>query len=573
MGLDGKYARSADEAIEREKAAKVQQTKRTLDKFKQRETSIIQNLTNVLLHNIQTNNHHTTTITSEESKVVATADDTNDTDDDTTTKTVVRITRNDLDAGKRVVSITDVTGRSMEQSTIVLTSDLSLLESSLPTNTNAKSFQEDAENNVKEEKEEDADVETPQQRSIFGVIKVFLSNIHNCTIIIKCKIITGTVELHNCQNVKLQIEHEATVATLQIDLSSNIHIDFQDAVSGKHVPGTKNILYWGEDKDDRIFHAGVSNMHVRIYREGYLDTEIIADYKTDGAESIGNSSPEEYQFVTSCIPSDTTTFGWQLITENVVRTGNTTGTNVRAMTPREIAAEQEKRDKAAKYAIQMAEDMIQVKDKDGNVLVHKSATESENNETKQNDPPGDDDIIEEIYTSMSRTEIQSIVDECEKLKARGNEAFGAGEYGQAILHYSLCLDKAAELPDDSPVDMNNNNVTVSNDTTTNTTDRPVASLLFPRDVIYSNRSAAFLKLGQHDKAESDAGMALQINPTNIKANFRKGLALHASGKYAEALPILAKAYKMEPNNKQIQQAIKFCEVRLEQEYRQRMSQN
>ena len=568
--MDGKYARSADEAMEREKAAKVKQTKRTLDKFKQRETSIIQNLTNVLQHTHPSNNN----TTSEESKVTATDAASTD-DDDTTTKTVVRITRKDLDAGKRVVSITDVTGRSMEQSTIVLTSDLSLLESSMPTNTNAKTFKDDVENDVNENNDE-----TPQQRSIFGVIKVFLSNLQNCTLIIKCKIITGTVELHNCKNVKIQIEREATVATLQIDLSSDIHIDFHDAVSGKHIPGTKNTLYWGEDKDDRIFHAGVSNMHVRIYRDGFIDTEIMADYKTDGAEQFGNSSPEEYQFVTSCIHSDTTTGGIQLITENVVRAGNTTGTNVRAMTPREMAAEQEKRDKAAKYAIRMAEDMIQVKDKNGNVLVHKSATEPDSNnessnETKPNetDDGDDDDVIEEVYTSMSHTEIQAIVEECEKLKARGNEAFGAGEYGQAILHYSLCLDKAAELPDDNESN-NYSNVTTSNDSTTtmNQNDQSTSSL-FPRDVIYSNRSAAFLKLGQHEKAESDATMALQINPMNIKANFRKGLALHASGKYAEALPILAKAYKMEPNNKQIQQAIKFCEVRLEQEYRQRMSQN
>lgn len=556
MGLGGKYARSADEAIEREKAAKVLQTKRTLDKFKQRETSIIQNLNHVLQHKI---GHHDTT-----------NNDINVDDNDTTTKTVVRITRNDLDAGKRVVSIMDVTGRSMEQSTIVLTSDLSLLESSIPTNTNAKTFKDDVENDVVE-----AEQETPQQRSIFGVIKVFLSNIRNCTIIIKCKIITGTVEMHNCENVKIQIEKDATVATLQIDLSSHIYLDFHDAVSGKHVPGTKHTLYWGEDKDDRIFHAGVSNMQVRIYRDGFVDTEITTDYVKDGAEQIGNSSPEEYQFVTSCIHSDTNTFGWQLITENVVRAGNTTGTNVRAMTPREMAAEQEKRDKAAKYAIQMAEDMIQIKDKDGNVLVRKTTPEADSNnvsETKRNEAgeenekldnsinDNDDEVIEEVYTSMSRTEIDAIVQECEQLKARGNEAFAAGEYGQAILHYSLCLDKAAELPDTTA-------------TTGDVANDDAAISLFPRDVIYSNRSAAFLKLGQHDKADSDATMALQFNPMNIKANFRKGLALHASGKYAEALPILAKAYQIEPNNKQIQQAIKFCEVRLEQEYRQRMSQN
>jgi tetratricopeptide (TPR) repeat protein len=516
--LDGKYARSADEAAEREKAEKVKQTKRTLDQFKKRENNIIQNLTNLL---------HPTKLIHDESKA----------QEKTTENTVVRITRAHLEAGKRVVSITDVSGIAMDQSMIVFTSDLSLLESSMPTNATAKKFAEDAENDVTAE-------ETPQQRSIFGVIKVFLANIHDCTVIIKCKIITGTVELHNCQNVCIKVEKEATVATIQADLSTNINIEFHDAVSGKHVPGSKSTLYWGDDKDDRIFHAGIANMQVRIYRDGYVETEITADYIKDGAEQLGNSSPKEFQFVTSCMDG-------KLVTEKVVRAGNTTGKNVRAMTDRELVAEQEKRERAAKCAIKMADDMIQIKDKDGNVLVQK-VNALGMNETKDDE----EDVVEEVYTSMSPPEIKTIVEECEQLKARGNEAFGAGEYGQAILHYSLCLDKAQELPDASDDD----NITTHK-----------KSPLFPRDIIYSNRAAAFLKLGQHEKAEADAVKALQINPSNVKANFRKGLALHASGQYKEALPVLAAASKIEPNNKQIQQALKFCEVRLEQEHRKRMS--
>jgi tetratricopeptide (TPR) repeat protein len=414
----------------------------------------------------------------------------------------------------------------------------------MPTNVNAKTFPEDAEN----------EVETPEQRRIFGVIKVFLSNIQNCTIIIKCKIITGTVEIHNCHNVTIQIEKDATVATIQIDLSSNMNIDFHDAVSGKNIPSTneKKTLYWGDDKDDRIFHAGVSNMHVRIYRDGFIENEITTDYIKDGAEAIGNSTLEEYQFITSCHDG-------QLITENVVRTGHTTGTSVRAMTQRELAVEKEKRDRAAKCAIKMADDMIQIKDKDGNVLVRKtdvpSSEESKEATNDNHNDNGEDDDVEEVYTTMSSTDIQLIINECDQLKKRGNEAYSAGEYGQAILHYSLCLDKASELPD--------------MDTDTDCTKKS----LYPRDIIYTNRSAAFLKLGQHEKANDDASKALQIQPENIKANFRKGLALHASGQYDVALPFLVKAYKMEPNNKQIKQAIQFCEVRLEQEYRKRMSQS
>jgi tetratricopeptide (TPR) repeat protein len=199
--------------------------------------------------------------------------------------------------------------------------------------------------------------------------------------------------------------------------------------------------------------------------------------------------------------------------------------------------------------------MIQIKDKDGNVLVRKQES-SLPDASAEADAGQPEEVVEEIYTSMSKEEIQLVIDECEQLKARGNEAFGAGEYGQAILHYSLCLDKAQELPD--------------SDTATSSGNAGSPSL-FPRDVIYANRAAAFLKLGQHEKAEADAVRALAINPHNIKATFRHGLALHASGRYAEALPVLAAAHKLEPQNQQIKQALQFCEVRREQEHRKRMS--
>jgi tetratricopeptide (TPR) repeat protein len=166
--------------------------------------------------------------------------------------------------------------------------------------------------------------------------------------------------------------------------------------------------------------------------------------------------------------------------------------------------------------------------------------------------------VEEVYGSMTQDEIKEVVDECEQNKTRGNEAFGAGEYGQAILLYSLALDKADELPDAGGAD---------DGPSANSKKKSTSTQLFPRDVLYSNRSACFLKLGQHEKALDDADLALACNPNNVKAGFRKGLALHAMGRYREALPVLAESYRLEPKNKQIQQALQFCEVRLQHEMR------
>jgi hypothetical protein len=498
LGLDGKYARSQSEAEEREKAKEAKKTKKVLEDYKKRENQAVQNFGGLL------------------GPVTAEEDEAKSAD-----ATVVRITRDRMEAGKRVLSLSDTSGAS-HKDTIVLTQDLSLLESKMGGRMTPKTYDDDAENAIKE-------AEAPQQRSIFGLIKIFINNVHNCTVLIKCKLITGTVELHNCSNVVVRVDKDATVATVQADLSENITFEFNDAPSGKNtaMPGQKTI-YWGEDRDDRIFHAGVKNMRVRVLRDGFVETETVADYINDGATAAGNASLEECQFVTSVVDG-------KLTTEKVVRAGSSTGTNTRAMTEREMEEERVLREKAAAMAIDMAESMIKIQDKDGNEI------------KKVDVPTPVNDDIEEIYASMPKAEIDAIVRECDQNKERGNEAFGSGEYAQAILLYSLALDKADELPD-----------------------KGSEKQLFPRDIVFSNRSACFLKLGQHEKALDDAVRALEINPDNIKAVFRRGLSLHASGRYEEAMPILAEAHKLEPKNKQIKQALQFCEVRFEQERRKRM---
>ncbi len=78
-------------------------------------------------------------------------------------------------------------------------------------------------------------------------------------------------------------------------------------------------------------------------------------------------------------------------------------------------------------------------------------------------------------------------------------------------------------------------------------------------------------MGEHERAEADAKKAKGLNPSNVKAHFRQGLALHAMKQYEMAIPILAQAHKMEPKNKQIKEALQFAEVRMTQEMRKRMN--
>ena len=485
LGNDGKYSVSQAQQDERNKAAQVKKVKEQLERYQERENAVMATFRDVF------------------------AD-----------KKVRRLTRKDLDAGKRVITLCDSQGAGTEESSIVLTQDLSLLESQITQKATPKSYADDAENAV---------VETnTQPRKIYGIIKVFLQNLQNCTVHVKCKMITGTLEIHQCRNLKVVVHSTATVATVQADVSQDVTIQFRDAPSGKHDGiarvGTPQYLYWGQDANDRILHAGVTNLKVECYKDDDLDSQIVSDYLQDGAEAIGNATAEEMQFVTSFAKNE-------LVTERIVRQGSSTGANVRAMTQRELDQEESRRQQAAERAVSLAEDMIQIKDKNGNVIV------------KIEEPPSATEETEAMEEMVSLS-VQAVVAECEQNKARGNEAFGAGEYGQAILLYSLALDKASELPEDAT--------------------------LFPRDVVYSNRAASFLKLGQHDKALQDAEAALAVNPDNLKALFRQGLSLHAMGQYFQALPILAQAHQKEPRNQQIKQALQFCEVRVQQEHRKRM---
>jgi hypothetical protein len=504
LGLDGKYAFSDADAEERRKAMDVMQAKKVIDNYRKREGQIMQVIPNLLDRKL------------EENQVPK--------------GLIVRLTRDHLEAGKRVVTICDTRGLTANDM-LILTQDLSHLESKMNASSVlvAKKNLDDAENDVKEE------FPDRQERTVFGLIKVFISNVHDCTISLRCKVISGSLEISHCTNLTLKIEKESTLATLQIDLCENICIQFHDAPSGKNTSSEeKSRMLWGEDKDDRIFHAGVKQMKVQVFRDGFIDMERMCDYVNDGAVAVGNASLEECQFVTSV-------FRGELTTERVVRHGSTTGQNVRAMTQRELDQEKQRREKAAAMALSKAEDMIKVIDKDGKNIVKKHTV------TKA----AEDEVIEELYTSMEKSEIDAIIAECEQNKTRGNEAFSSGEYGQALLLYTLALDKAYELPDK---------------------DSKGERQLFPRHIVLANRSAAFLKLGEHEKALKDGTKSQELNPSYVKGIFRRGLALHALGRYQEAIEALASAHKLEPNNKQIKQALQFSEVRFTQELRRRMGE-
>ena len=117
----------------------------------------------------------------------------------------------------------------------------------------------------------------------------------------------------------------------------------------------------------------------------------------------------------------------------------------------------------------------------------------------------------------------------EKRRADGNERFKEGDYAQAVVHYTSCI-----AIDDS------------------------------NHVAYANRSACFLKLGEHERALRDARRCVDIAPGFVKGRFRVGLSLHALGRFAEAAAALAEAETLEPTNAQIKEALKMAAFKARQ---------
>ena len=507
LGKNGKYANSESEASERKKQDKAKAAKSVLEGYKKREERVVQVIDNLF----------------------------QDEKDET-----IYITRTDLEAGKRVLNLNNMTGPGH----VVLTNDLSNLENKFAQNITLqpKSFPGDAENSAPDFQS------TPG--SIQGLLKLHLSHLKNMTVSIKTKVLTGLLEISHCANLKVILSKESTIVTVQADLSNNITIRMEDAPSGSNTQyiGQDLIpkLQWGSDSNDRIFHAGVSNFTIQLVRDGICDFETTHDYIADGAVAVGNTTAEEVQFVTSILDGS-------LVTERVLRAGSATGTTVggvldgsgggsgaRAMTEREMK-EVERKKREIDRAVEKQLGGIKILDKEGKeVPVVKKSPSTEEGKSENKSQVGED--------------IDAIIADCEAQKAKGNEAFVAGEYAQAILLYTLALDRASELPDAQPK-------TSSSSSESNT--KP----LFPRHIVLSNRSACFLKLGHHDKALEDGNEAERLDPTYVKGTFRKGLALHAMGRYRDAIESLASALKLEPKNKQIKQALQFAEVRMTQEMR------
>ncbi|KAF3337636.1 outer envelope protein 64 [Carex littledalei] len=119
------------------------------------------------------------------------------------------------------------------------------------------------------------------------------------------------------------------------------------------------------------------------------------------------------------------------------------------------------------------------------------------------------------------------VDTSEALKEKGNAAFKGKQWKKAINYYS------------DAIKLNNANATY-----------------------YSNRAAAYLKLGCYEQAETDCNQAISLDKKNVKAYMRRGTVREMLLCYKEALQDFRYALALEPQNKSARAAEKRIEMLL-----------
>ncbi|MBN3308929.1 UN45A protein, partial [Amia calva] len=83
-------------------------------------------------------------------------------------------------------------------------------------------------------------------------------------------------------------------------------------------------------------------------------------------------------------------------------------------------------------------------------------------------------------------------------------------------------------------------------------------------ILHRNRAACYLKLEDYSKAEADATKALDTDPGDVKARFRRSQALQKLGRLDQAFMDVQRCAQLEPKNKAFQDSLRQLGAQIQQ---------
>ncbi|TRY87256.1 hypothetical protein DNTS_031757 [Danionella cerebrum] len=122
--------------------------------------------------------------------------------------------------------------------------------------------------------------------------------------------------------------------------------------------------------------------------------------------------------------------------------------------------------------------------------------------------------------------------ESSALREEGNNHFKAGDVEKAL----SCYTKALKISDSQT----------------------------ENGVLYRNRAACYLKLEDYSKAEGDATKALDVDPGDLKARFRRAQALQKLSRLEQAFVDAQKCAQLDPKNKAFQDLLRLLGAQIQQ---------
>ncbi|CAD5192872.1 uncharacterized protein LOC135630986 [Musa acuminata AAA Group] len=157
------------------------------------------------------------------------------------------------------------------------------------------------------------------------------------------------------------------------------------------------------------------------------------------------------------------------------------------------------------------------------------ASHSRSVDAPQGGSRSDEESFEDALTEEQLRE--KALKQANDAKEEGNKLFRTGQYEDALLKYELALQIASEVT--SSVD--------------------VCSMC------HGNRAACFLKLDRYKETVQECTKALELNPSYIKALFRRAEAHEKLENYDEAIADMKKVLELDPANDQARKNIRRLE--------------